>query len=70
MSAALAAAPPMRAPAGPTLAGVLHEAWNDFSAGAHAECPVCGGPMRPRWSAGPGRGRPLRGLRHHARVAV
>ena len=51
MSAALAAAPPMRAPAGPTLAGVLHEAWNDFSAGAHAECPVCSGPMRARWSA-------------------
>ena len=51
MSAALAAAPPMRAPTGPTLAGVLHEAWSDFTAGEHAECPVCSGPMRPRWSA-------------------
>jgi len=48
---AVAAAPPLRAPAGLTLADALIETFNDFAAGAHAECLVCSGAMRPRWSA-------------------
>ena len=59
MSAALAAAPPMRAPAGPTLADVLQRGVGRRSAaGAHAECPVCSrlaasraGPPAPASSA-------------------
>ena len=55
MSATLAAPrPQLRAPAAPTLTDVLVEAWNDVSAGARAECPVCSGPMQPRWTAGAG----------------
>jgi hypothetical protein len=38
----------------PTLDSVLVEAWNDVNAGATAECPVCAGPMQPRWTAGAG----------------
>jgi len=44
----------MRAAGAPTLDAVLSEAWNDVSAGARTECPVCAGPMQPRWSAGAG----------------
>jgi len=52
MSAALATPPRQaRAAATPTLNDVLVEAWNDLSAGAHAECPVCSGAMQPRWTA-------------------
>ena len=52
MSAALAAPPPQaRTAAKPTLNDVLVEAWNDLSAGARAECPVCSGAMQPRWTA-------------------
>ena len=55
MSATLAAPPvPARAPAEPTLATVLGEAWAAVGTGAEAECPVCAGPLRPRWSAGAG----------------
>ena len=52
MTATLAA-PPMhlRASASPTLEALLVEAWNDVSAGAAAECPICAGPMQPRWTA-------------------
>jgi hypothetical protein len=38
----------------PTLDSVLMDAWSDVTAGAAAECPVCSGPMRPRWTAGAG----------------
>jgi hypothetical protein len=38
----------------PTLDALLVEAWNDVTAGAAAECPVCSGPMQPRWTAGAG----------------
>ena len=44
----------MRASARPTLEALLIEAWNDVSAGAPAECPVCSGRMQPRWTAGAG----------------
>ena len=55
MTATLAAPPVhMRASAQPTLEALLIEAWNDVSLGAHAECPICSGPMQPRWSAGAG----------------
>ena len=54
MTATLAAPPAhLRASAAPTLEALLVEAWNDVSAGA-AECPVCAGPMQPRWTAGAG----------------
>jgi hypothetical protein len=47
------AAPPThrRASAAPTLDALLVEAWNDVSAGTAAECPICTGPMQPRWTA-------------------
>jgi tRNA(Ile2) C34 agmatinyltransferase TiaS len=50
------AAPPLhlRASGAPTLDALLVEVWNDVTAGAHAECPVCAGRMQPRWSAGAG----------------
>ncbi len=55
MSAALATAPRVaRAPAEPTLADVLGEAWAAIGAGAATECPVCAGSLHPRWSAGAG----------------
>jgi tRNA(Ile2) C34 agmatinyltransferase TiaS len=55
MTATLAAPPPhLRAASAPTLDAVLVEAWNDVTAGAAAECPVCAGRMQPRWSAGAG----------------
>ena len=44
MSATLAA-PPLRAPAGPTLADVLGEAWAAVGTGAATECPVCSGSL-------------------------
>ena len=52
MTATLAA-PPLhaRAPAAPTLADVMSEAWADVSGGTAAECPICAGPMQPRWTA-------------------
>jgi hypothetical protein len=50
------AAPPLnlRAPAEPTLADVLGEAWASARTGAATECPVCSGSLQPRWSAGAG----------------
>jgi hypothetical protein len=55
MTATLAAPPPhVRAQGVPTLDEVLIEAWNDVTAGAAAECPVCAGRMQPRWTAGAG----------------
>ncbi len=53
MSATLAA-PPLhaRASAAPTLADVMSEAWAAIATGAATECPVCAGPLQPRWSAG------------------
>jgi tRNA(Ile2) C34 agmatinyltransferase TiaS len=55
MTATLAAPPPhVRAQGVPTLDEVLIEAWNDVTAGATAECPVCAGRMQPRWTAGAG----------------
>ncbi len=55
MTATLAA-PPVhtRAPAEPTLEALLVDAWDTVFAGAEAACPVCAGPMQPRWSAGAG----------------
>jgi hypothetical protein len=55
VSAALAT-PPLhaRAPAEPTLADALGEAWAAIGTGATAECPVCAGVLQPRWSAGAG----------------
>jgi hypothetical protein len=55
VSAALATAPlHALAPAEPTLADVLGEAWAAIGAGAATECPVCAGSLQPRWSAGAG----------------
>ena len=55
MTATLAAPPPhLCAPSAPTLDALLTAAWNDVSAGTAAECPVCAGRMRPRWTAGAG----------------
>lgn len=55
MSATLAAPPPhLRAPAEPTLADVVGDAWAAISAGAATACPVCAGALQPRWSAGAG----------------
>jgi hypothetical protein len=55
MSATLAAPPlHMRAPAEPTLADALGEAWAAVGTGATTECPVCTGTLHPRWSAGAG----------------
>ena len=52
MTATLTAPPmPVRAAASPTLDALLVDAWNDVSAGTTAECPLCAGPMRPRWTA-------------------
>jgi hypothetical protein len=47
------AAPPvhLRASAAPALDALLVDAWNDVSAGTAAECPICAGPMQPRWTA-------------------
>jgi len=54
MTATLAAPPlHMRATA-PTLEALVTDAWDAVAAGAAAECPVCAGPMQPRWSAGAG----------------
>ena len=55
MTATLAAPPPhLRAPSAPTLDALLTDAWSHVSTGTTAECPVCAGPMQPRWSAGAG----------------
>ena len=52
MTATLTAPPVhLRATAAPTLEALLVEAWNDVSAGTAAECPICAGPMQPRWTA-------------------
>jgi hypothetical protein len=37
-----------------TLDEVLTGAWTAVAAGQTAECPLCAGPLRPRWSAGHG----------------
>ena len=55
MTATLAAPPPhLRRPAQPTLEALVVDAWETVVAGAAADCPVCAGPMEPRWSAGAG----------------
>ena len=54
MSATLAAPPPHLRSAVPTLDTLLAEAWSDVTAGVATECPVCAGPMQPRWTAGAG----------------
>ena len=55
MSATLAAPPlPARAPAEATLADALTAAWAAVGTGAVTVCPVCAGPLAPRWSAGAG----------------
>ena len=51
MTATLAAPRPHMRASAPTLDSLLVEAWNDVTAGAAAECPVCAGPMQPRWTA-------------------
>jgi hypothetical protein len=37
-----------------TLDEALNLAWGAVASGTTAECPVCAGPLRPRWSAGAG----------------
>jgi hypothetical protein len=55
MTATLAAPrPQLRAAGAPTLDALLVDAWTDVNAGAATECPVCAGPMQPRWTAGAG----------------
>jgi len=54
MSATLAAPPLHVRAAAPTLEALVCEAWDTVTTGAAAECPVCAGPMQPRWSAGAG----------------
>ena len=51
MTATLAAPPPHLRTAAPTLDTLLVEAWSDVTSGATTECPVCAGPMQPRWTA-------------------
>jgi repressor LexA len=53
MSAALAAPRRPCARAAPTLDSLLVEAWSDVTAGTTTECPVCAGPMQPRWTPAP-----------------
>ena len=43
---------------GPTLDELLVSAWEGLRSDHPVECPVCGGPMRPRYAAGP---RPVGG---------
>ena len=50
MTATLAAPPVHLRASAPTLDALLVDAWNDVSAGTAAECPVCSGPMQPRWT--------------------
>jgi hypothetical protein len=40
--------------AGPTLDDVMSRAWEVLGAAVPAACPVCGGELEPRPSAGPG----------------
>jgi len=54
MTATLAAPPLHLRSAQPTLESLVVDAWEAVAAGAAAECPVCAGPMQPRWSAGAG----------------
>jgi tRNA(Ile2) C34 agmatinyltransferase TiaS len=54
VSATLAAPPLHRRATEPTLASLLEETWVSVTSGASVECPVCAGPMQPRWSAGAG----------------
>lgn len=55
MSATLAAPPPhVRGAHGATLEALVEDAWDAVATGGEAECPVCAGPMQPRWSAGAG----------------
>ncbi len=51
MTATLAAPPVHLRASAPTLDALLIDAWNDVSAGAAAECPICSGPKQPRWTA-------------------
>ena len=72
MTATLAAPPVhLRASTAPTLDAVLVEAWNDLSSRRRRRMP---GLRRPDAAAldrrRPRRRRPLRGLRHDARVAL
>ena len=54
MTATLAAPPlPLRS-SRPSLESLVVDAWDTVVAGAEADCPVCAGPMQPRWSAGAG----------------
>ena len=43
-----------RASSGPTLDDLVSGAWAGLSGPQAASCPVCVGPMVPRWSAGAG----------------
>ena len=51
--AAVAAPAPVVAPVR-TLDEVLTGSWSALIAGHTTECPLCAGPLRPRWSAGAG----------------
>jgi hypothetical protein len=54
MSATLAAPPLHRRATEPSLESLVTGAWDAVATGEPAECPVCAGPMQPRWSAGAG----------------
>jgi len=54
MTATLAAPPLHMQATAPSLEALVTDAWDAVAAGAPAECPVCAGPMQPRWSAGAG----------------
>ena len=41
------------APGGQTLEDVLRSAWEDLLAHRTATCPICAGPMSPRYGSGP-----------------
>ena len=46
--------PPLADPTGPTLDDVISRAWEVLRADVPAACPVCGGELIPRLSAGAG----------------
>jgi hypothetical protein len=39
---------------GATLDDLVSGAWERLAAGSSTACPVCGGELQPRWSAGAG----------------
>jgi hypothetical protein len=54
VSATLAAPPLHLRATESSLEALVTGAWAAVATGEAAECPVCAGPMQPRWSAGAG----------------